>query len=150
MSTAQTMIKLRSYIGPYSTLQAYCACSLTPDSAMVALYTPWLSLDTDKKCNSNFSRRARIVLQQITDQISTNLIEGQCFLGRDPEDMSPWGLYFAYRICAMQMQQNKGVPNVIEVVRSLREAFQTISIRWSVAGVYLQLLEAQEAIHLRK
>jgi hypothetical protein len=34
------------------------------------------------------------------------------------------------------------------VVQNLREGFRTIEVRWNVAGVYLQLLEAQEAIHL--
>lgn len=35
-----------------------------------------------------------------------------------------------------------------EVLKSLREAFQTISVRWNVASVYLELLEAQKAIDL--
>jgi hypothetical protein len=35
-----------------------------------------------------------------------------------------------------------------EVVKSLRDGFVEINMRWDVAGVYLQLLEAQEAIRL--
>jgi len=35
-----------------------------------------------------------------------------------------------------------------EVMESLREAFQTISVRWNVASVYLELLEARKAISL--
>lgn len=41
-------------------------------------------------------------------------------------------------------QSQKGA----EVVKSLREGFMTINMRWDVAGIYLQLLEAQEAIRL--
>lgn len=76
------------------------------------------------------------------------MIERQCFLGRDPEDMSPWGLYFAYRICGAHMRDISKSPYGLEVVRSLREGFMSINVRWNVAGVYLQLLEAQEAINM--
>nr|UYO77177.1 ACN38 fungal transcriptional regulatory protein [Trichoderma calamagrostidis] len=141
------------------TLQSILAAALNVDcpdydqitfiySAIVALYTPWLSSDRAKELNSDYSQRARVVLQQITDRISANLVENQCFLGRDPEDMSPWGLYFAYRICGVYMQPTRKARHGVEVLKSLREAFQTIDMRWKAAGVYLQLLEAQEAIYL--
>jgi hypothetical protein len=39
-------------------------------------------------------------------------------------------------------------PHDREVVRSLREGLMSIDVRWNVAGVYLQLLEVQEAINL--
>jgi hypothetical protein len=116
-------------------------------SALVALYTPWLSFDGASELDTDRSRRARNILHQITDRISANLIERQCFLGRDPEDMSPWGLYFAYRICGVHMQSSSKAPQGVEVMRSLREGLMAIDIRWNVAGVYLQLLEAQEAIN---
>ncbi|KGO43636.1 Transcription factor, fungi [Penicillium expansum] len=54
-------------------------------SALVALYTPWLSSDRVQEIDTDRSRRAKVILQQITDRISANLIERQCFLGRDPE-----------------------------------------------------------------
>ena len=118
------------------------------------MYTPWLSSEHVGEVNGDFSRQANVTLRQITDRINANLVERQCFLDRDPEDMSPWGLYFAYRICGMHMRMRaarKGThgnaPHGMEVVKSLREAFSTINMRWQVAGVYLQLLEAQEAIH---
>jgi hypothetical protein len=95
-------------------------------SALVALYTPCLSSDHAKELNSDYYRRARVVLQQITDRISANLVERQCFLGRDPEDMSPWGLYFAYRICGVHMRPTGKAPHGTEVLKSLREAFQTM------------------------
>jgi hypothetical protein len=62
--------------------------------------------------------------------------------------MSPWGLYFAYRICGAHMRAQRETPHAAAVMQSLWEAFRTIKVRWNVAGVYLQLLEAQEAIHL--
>lgn len=46
------------------------------------------------------------------------------------------------------MQAVQKTPQAVAVMRSLREAFHTIKERWNVAGVYLQLLEAEEAIHL--
>ncbi|KAK4865884.1 hypothetical protein LT330_008977 [Penicillium expansum] len=117
-------------------------------SALVALYTPWLSSDRVQEIDTDRSRRAKVILQQITDRISANLIERQCFLGRDPEGMSPWGLYFAYRICGAHMRTRHKSPHGLEVVRSLREGFMAIDVRWNVSGVYLQLMEAQEAINL--
>lgn len=125
-----------------------CTSSNTKLSALVALYTPWLSSDRAQEIDTGRSRRAKVILQQITDRISANLIERQCFLDRDPEGMSPWGLYFAYRICGAHMRTSCRTPHGLEVVRSLREGFMAIDVRWNVAGVYLQLLEAQEAINL--
>nr|UIK22900.1 transcriptional regulator [Trichoderma rhododendri] len=141
------------------TLQSMLAAALNVDcpdydqitfiySALVALNTPWLSSDRAKDFNSDCSRQARVVLQQITDHISANLVESRCFVDRDPEDMSPWGLYFAYCICGAHMRPTRRAPHGVEVLRSLREALQTVGIRWNVASVYLQLLEAQAAIHL--
>lgn len=46
------------------------------------------------------------------------------------------------------MRPGEKAPHGVEVLKSLREAFQTISVRWNVASVYLELLEAQKAIHV--
>ncbi|KAJ5699354.1 hypothetical protein N7536_002367 [Penicillium majusculum] len=141
------------------TLQSRLAAALNIDcpdydqitfvySAIVALYTPWLSSGAVQEMDNHHSQRAKVILQQITERINANLIERQCFLGRDPEDMSPWGLYFAYRICGTHMRTSSKAPHDLEVVRRLREGFMDIDVRWNVAGVYLKLLEAQEAINL--
>ncbi|KAL2127946.1 hypothetical protein VTI74DRAFT_9936 [Chaetomium olivicolor] len=144
------------------TLQSMLAAALNIDSpdydqiafvysALVALYTPWLAPDRPSPgadVTSERSRRARVVLEQISDRINDNLVERQCFLGRDPEDMSPWGLYFAYRVCEAHIRAPRKTPHAATVMRSLREGFRTIDVRWNVAGLYLQLLEAQEAIRL--
>ncbi|KAJ5288656.1 hypothetical protein N7478_001686 [Penicillium angulare] len=117
-------------------------------SALVALYTPWLSSNAAEEVESDYSRRGRVVLQQITNQINANLIERQCFLGRDPEDISPWGMYFGYQVCGAHMRSGRKSQQEAEVVKSLREGFVAINMRWGVAGVYLQLLEAQQVIRL--
>ncbi|KAL2698184.1 hypothetical protein AAEP93_010894 [Penicillium crustosum] len=141
------------------TLQSMLAAALNIDcpdydqitfvySAIVALYTPWLSSDAVEEMDSPRSQRAKVILQQVTERINANLIERQCFLGRDPEDMSPWGLYFAYHICGAHMRSNSKAPHDLEVARRLREGFTDIDVRWNAAGVYLKLLEAQEAMNL--
>ncbi|KAK4121917.1 hypothetical protein N657DRAFT_657437 [Parathielavia appendiculata] len=98
--------------------------------------------------SSERSRRARVVLEQITDRISANLVERQCLLGRDPEDMAPWGLYFAFRVCCALVRAPQQTPQAVAVIQTLSHVFRAIDVRWNVAGLYLQLLEAQEAIHL--
>ncbi|AEO66360.1 uncharacterized protein THITE_2114411 [Thermothielavioides terrestris NRRL 8126] len=165
------------------TLQSMLAAALNIDrpdhdqitfiySALVALHAPSLLLPTDHPASNDRALRARAVLDQVISRINANLVERQCFLDRDPEDMSPWGLYFAYRICGAHSHHHHhhhhhhhmrnpqlgtttphGTPRgwaatASVVARSLREAFRAIDVRWKVAGVYLRLLEAQEAIHL--
>ena len=78
--------------------------------------------------------------------------------------MSPWGLFFAYRICVAHMRSGRETSDSSEVVKSLREILLTVDVRWNAAGisyylypflgyliidlgVYLQLLEAQEIIN---
>ena len=114
--------------------------------------------------DSGGSQRAIAVIQQITERISSNLVEKECFFGRNPEDMPPWGLFFAYYICRLHVRSGGETLDSPEVVKSLRETFRTIDVRWNVAGmsyflypflryliisvgVYLQLLEAQEVIN---
>ncbi|KAI9706240.1 MAG: hypothetical protein M1820_004815 [Bogoriella megaspora] len=117
-------------------------------STLLALYTPWLHSDSVSMNDpdSDRAQRAIAVVEQVTETISTNLIRKQCFLGRSPEDMSPWGLYFAYHICRVHMQFSRHNSNSAEIVKNLRETFLKIDARWNAAGVYLQLLEAQEVI----
>lgn len=64
-----------------------------------------------------------------------NLTEKQCFLGRNPEDLPPWGLYFAYHICLVHIRSTRKTPASSEVVKSLRETFLMIDARWNVAGM---------------
>ena len=157
------------------TLQSMIAAALdfdAPDydqisfihSTLVALHYPWLYSDSANQVDKERSHRAKTVIQHITQKISENLIANQCFLGRDPEGMSPWGLFFAYHVCVFHMRITRGVSNAsAKVVKSLKETFAAIDIRWNAAGtsvvsvqdleclivgtgVYLQLLEAQEAM----
>ncbi|KAH8812965.1 putative fungal-specific transcription factor [Xylogone sp. PMI_703] len=140
------------------TLQSMVAASLNVDSpdndqiafvysALVAMYTPWLYSDSISIEDKDHSQRARAIIQQITERIGINLVENQCFLGRNPEDMSPWGLFFAYHICKTHICYNREILDASGVVESLKKTFLTIDVRWNVAGIYLQLLEAQEVPH---
>ncbi|PLB46055.1 putative fungal-specific transcription factor [Aspergillus steynii IBT 23096] len=139
------------------TLQSMLAAALNLDSpdhdqiafvysALVALHTTRLPSERAITQDTDRTRCARAVIQQITDRISANLVERQCFAGRDPEDMSPWGLFFAYRVCVSHTHCPQETASSQEVVRSIKEAFLAINTRWNVAGVYLQLLEAQEVV----
>ncbi|KAH6664100.1 putative fungal-specific transcription factor [Halenospora varia] len=141
------------------TLQSMLTASLeveSPDtdqitfiySALIALYTPTPRLSTDgiTTVDDNRSQRARVVMQQISEKISSNLVVKKCFSGRNHEDMSPWGLYMAYRVCAFHMGSGREDPTSLEVVKGLNEGFHIIDYRWNAAGVYLQLLEAQEVM----
>ena len=104
-------------------------------SALVALYTPWLYSDGASVADRDRSLRAKVIIQQITEKITTNLIGHQCFLGRNPEDMSPWGLFFAYHVCGAHMQFAHREGSVEpEIVKRLKEAFLAIDVRWNVAG----------------
>ena len=104
-------------------------------SALVALYTPWLCSDGVSMVDRDRSQRARVVIQQITATICTNLVDHQCFLGRNPEDMSPWGLFFAYHVCGTHMHSNRETSDEPEIVKSLKEAFLAIDVRWNAAGI---------------
>jgi hypothetical protein len=72
-------------------------------------------------------------MQEITRTIKDNLVEQQCFLGRNPKSMSPWGLFFAYRVCSHHMFHSHEVQQQ-EVVESLKEGLRTIDVKWKAAG----------------
>ena len=108
-------------------------------SALVALYTPWLYSDGVNMVDRDRSQRAKLVIQQITETISTQLVDHQCFLGRDPEDMSPWGLFFAYHVCGFHVQSSRAASAEPGIVKSLKEAFLAIDVRWNVAGTSCRL-----------
>ncbi|KIM97046.1 hypothetical protein OIDMADRAFT_44475 [Oidiodendron maius Zn] len=114
---------------------------------LVALYTPWLYSDCVSRADKDRCQHARVVVQQITERIHTNLVEKQCFSCRNPEDMPPWGLFFAYHICRANMRLSRKTSKSSKTVKYLRETFLAMDARWNAAGVYLQLLEAQEVIN---
>ncbi|KUJ08129.1 putative fungal-specific transcription factor, partial [Mollisia scopiformis] len=140
------------------TLQSMLTASLnvpSPDydritfiySTLVALYTPQLDSNDPRFVETNSSRRARVGIQQITETIKGNLVDNDCFFGRNPEELSPWGIFFAYHICAIHMRSSRENPASLLIVKSLKETFRAIDIRWNAAGsVYLQLLEAREVM----
>ena len=118
---------------------------LMQGSALIALHTPFLSAQEIQQSDSHRRKLAKKGLQQITERINANLIERRCFLGRNTEDMSPWGMFFAYRVCVAHLHSTEKPTDAVQLVISLREAFQAISERWGAARVYLQLLEAHDA-----
>ena len=103
-------------------------------SALAALHAPWFHPDDARVVDTDRSQRARVVFQEINERINTNLVERQCFLGRSPEDMAPWGLFFAYQICGVHMRSGQVTPDSSQIVKSLRETFLAMDVRWNVAG----------------
>ncbi|KIW11718.1 hypothetical protein PV08_11020 [Exophiala spinifera] len=130
-------------------------------TGLVALNEPYLSLNEGIR-----SQRAKFVVEAITDTIRTNLLGQQCLIGRDPESVSPWGLFFGYRICVYFVCSEHKDSYDFQIVESLKEVFRNIDVRWNaagnhlilpislyvasvltvVAGVYLRLLEAHEVM----
>ncbi|KAF2649251.1 putative fungal-specific transcription factor [Lophiostoma macrostomum CBS 122681] len=142
------------------TLQSILAAALdlqSPDydqitfiySSLLALHTPGLENELDQNNSTERTQRARAVIDNTTDRIWSNLIERQCFLGRDREDLSPWGLFFAYRICNIHMHARPDDASARTMVDSLKTGLVFIDSRWNLAGAYLQLIEAQEVMMMR-
>lgn len=102
----------------------------------MALQNPWLS--PPNGVPTERSQRAEEIIQQIITTVKLNLTERNCFMGRNPDDMSPWGLFFAYRICAYHISrigQGTCSPDLDKVAKSMRATFSTIDKRWNLAGI---------------
>ena len=120
----------RYLVCPFSNLTDWFNCS-----ALIALYTPWLYTNGATIADRDRSLRAKVVVQQITETIATNLVEHECFLDRNPEDMSPWGLFFAYHVCGAHMHSShREGSDKPEMVKRLKEALLAIDVRWNAAG----------------
>ncbi len=63
-----------------------------------------------------------------------NQVEQQCFAGRNPEEMSPWGLFFAYHICAAHVRSDREAYASAEIVKIMREGLLMMDVRWNAAG----------------
>ena len=109
-------------------------------SALVALHAPWLCSDVTDTFDEDRSQRAKALVQQMAEKIETNLVEKECFLGRCPEDMSPWGLYFAYHICRAQIRSDREISGESELAKVIKETFLTIDVRWNAAGTVVSSL----------
>ncbi|KAH8658451.1 putative fungal-specific transcription factor [Xylariales sp. PMI_506] len=115
-------------------------------STLLALHAPRLAKHGSEAIKAARAERATAVNRQIIERVNANLVEKQCFVGRNPETMSPWGLYFAYRMCRAQMSDGGRFNN--NVVASLKEGLLAVDARWNAAGMYIQLLEAWEVMSI--
>ena len=102
-------------------------------SALLALHIPALSSHA-RVGNTPAPQRATAAVQYITERISANMIKRQCLVDRNPEDMSPWGLYFAYHVCRFHLPSRRTSPASAEIDKSLRDTFVKMDVRWSIAG----------------
>ena len=134
-----------SWIQLDRTLQSILAAALelpSPDydqitfiySALIALHVPSLDLAATTEAGRERVQRAKAVMNETTERIYTNLIEQQCFLGRDPEDLSPWGLFFAYRLGALHSKTQREDAKSAIMVKGLKEGLALIDARWHLAG----------------
>ena len=130
------MIRSLLFTGQYFYRLLSISDCILKSSALIALHMPWLYDDHVPTVDADHSQRAKAVIQDITNVIRANLIERQCFSGRDPEDTAPWGLFFAYHICGVHIWASSETPSSLEVVRSLRESFRMIDVRWNAAGTF--------------
>jgi hypothetical protein len=90
--------------------------------------------------NVTASQCANLMADSITQRISDNMIARQCLVGRDHGSMSPWGLYFAYRICQLHTPSGTTSSTSAEIVKALRDIFVKIDVRWRIAGRLFQIL----------
>ncbi|KAL2263996.1 hypothetical protein VTK26DRAFT_3780 [Humicola hyalothermophila] len=65
----------------------------------------------------------------------TPLVKRQYLLGREPEDIPPWGLYFANRTWGALIWGPRQAPDATVIIRALRGSFCTIDAWWNVAGL---------------
>ena len=118
-------------------------------STLVALHLPILHAQDTDGASLPHAQLANRVINHITDSLISNKTEGVCPLtSRDPQEMSPWGCFFAYHVCGVHMRVTKTSAVSAEIVKLLKSSFMVIDVRWNVAGMYLQLLEARKAMEL--
>lgn len=127
------------------TLQAMLAACLSlpnPDfdqmtlvySALAELHTPGLSASS--KPSIKHRNLADQFMKQLISRINANLVESQCLATRDSEDMPPWGLFFAYRVCVILATRSSTASksDSRQVLHALKESLGRIEERWCAAG----------------
>lgn len=96
---------------------------------------PWLYAEDVNTSTAPRSQRAKAVIQQIVNEIRTNVLEKRCFLGCQPEDLSPWGLCFAYHVCLAHLRYETKTTEFSELADSLKQTMVQINVRWNAAGM---------------
>ncbi|KAM3152974.1 hypothetical protein ABEW05_006642 [Botrytis cinerea] len=105
----------------YSTLLALHTSSLSPHPS-----NPPSPLDQHRT-----ERKAQL-LQRITQRIIANMSTPRSLLGRDPNSISPWALFFGYHMCVEQIRSKD--PSSHDIVVLVRKGFEEADVRWNVAG----------------
>lgn len=106
---------------------------LTWCSTLVALHIPWISSKSSSETDR--SRHAKVVIGQISEELRKNIMDQSCFLDRDPEDLSPWGLFSAYQICRIHAHSLSFYnSDSEEMIQRIKGTFVNINARWKVAG----------------
>ncbi|KAJ4301277.1 hypothetical protein N0V90_003368 [Kalmusia sp. IMI 367209] len=113
-------------------------------SALVALYTPTYRLAGSTTSNANpvstiaRTARALAVCELVTERMHLNSGEAICPLtSRPSEQMSPWGCFFAYQVCAVHLRVRERNEESDQVIGHFRVAFRAIE-RGGVAGKILE------------
>lgn len=137
-----TFSLFQSHIGQSAKGNITLTSKLTSLSALVALYTPTFQLAGTSVSSSSFNTdrlsRAFAVCKLVTERFQLpNFTEPVCPLtSRPPEEMSLWGCFFAYQVCAVHMRVKQKNGEEEEVVKFFKEAFKVIDRGWRAAGEY--------------
>lgn len=105
-----------------------------PTSTLFALHAPFLSTARLQEADTDCARCTKEMIRRTTEQVHRNVLEQRCFLKRDPEEVSPWSMYFGYQICAVHIRYARAATESAKLVRILRTVFEQ-----SIFGVNLQL-----------
>lgn len=74
------------------------------------------------------------------------------YLVANRDKIPPWGLHLAYRTYINCMQKQGEVARHEDTSEALSQLNQTLTVmdeRWKVAGTYLKLIEAREAMGIK-
>jgi hypothetical protein len=114
---------------------------LMSPSTLLALHTPSLSVSHGNTAHYGMESlfptdRAHQAIQQIISTIRINLLEKGCLFNRSPEEMPPWGFFYAYRTGVFQLKSREEDTGILEVTTALKGALRKLDTRWNAAGEF--------------
>lgn len=82
--------------------------------------------------------------------MTRNLEQKMTYLVANRDTIPPWGLHMTYRayVTCLQKYKKGESEGISEALRLLKQTLSVIDGRWKLAGVYLRLIEAREAMGL--